>query len=396
MTILFFVFVGFFLAQSWLGALVFLIVMALVILAERLVATYGVLARDFGPGRSASTLPSPVASPRAERRLSQVAARADGNVTIYGSFSPFVGNGVPLDAWSFALDTKRAAEGREVESFSSDEIHDYVLAHLRQIEIAHVTVHDRVFVDGRDLRGDGRFLPHELAPPVSHVDPSLVRALLAEPEERARPYLCLRVSGWRGQLVLTTFLRFVVTRNNLFVELSHSLLTPILAVYQDVDRLLPAPTFGQLLRMAGRSIVHIPVGVFTALRSVYLAMLAPLSRSLRQARQRREITSALRFNYGATTSPRELVSDPRYQRYFQQLDKELYAKVVEKRLLQAITTFLEAKGVDTSELVERQTTILNQGVYVTGGTVTAESIAAGTGARAKAAMTKVRTATERS
>ena len=78
-------------------------------------------------------------------------------------------------------------------------------------------------------------------------------------------------------------------------------------------------------------------------------------------------------------------------------DKELYAKVVEKRLLQAITTFLEAKGVDTSELVERQTTILNQGVYVTGGgTVTAESIAAGTGARAKAAMTKVRTATERS
>lgn len=196
--------------------------------------------------------------------------------------------------------------------------------------------------------------------------------------------------------MLTTFLRFVVTRNNLFVELSHSLLTPILAVYQDVDRLLPAPTFGQLLRMAGRSIVHIPVGVFTALRSVYLAMLAPLSRSLRQARQRREITSALRFNYGATTSPRELVSDPRYQRYFQQLDKELYAKVVEKRLLQAITTFLEAKGVDTSELVERQTTILNQGVYVTGGTVTAESIAAGTGARAKAAMTKVRTATERS
>ena len=144
LTILFFVFVGFFIAQSWLVALVILMIMALVILAERLVATYGVLARDFSPGHSASTLPSPVASPRAERRLSQVAARADGNVTVYGSFSPFVGNGVPLDAWSFALDTTRAAEGREVESFSNDEIHDYVLAHLRQIGIAHVTIDDRV------------------------------------------------------------------------------------------------------------------------------------------------------------------------------------------------------------------------------------------------------------
>ena len=394
-SILFFVFLGLAFAYSLPGALIGLVFIWLVILAERLVATYGVLARDFGPGHSASTLPSRPASLRAERRLSHIAASAGGNVTVYGSYMPFVGSGVPLDAWSFALDIERAAEGRQVESFTTQEIHDFVLAQLRSLEVARVIIDDRVFVDGRDLRGDGRFLAHELAPPASHVDPSLVRALLAEPEERARPYLCLRVSGWRGQLVLSTFLRFVVTGNNLFVELSHSLLTPILAEYQDVDRLLPEPSFGQLLRIAGRCLIRVPAGVVIALGSVPRAMLAPLSRQVQQARQRREITSALRFNYGATSSPREMVSDPRYHRYFQQLDKELYSKVVEKRLLQAITTFLDAMGVDTGELVERQTTILNQGVYVTGGTVTAESIAAGAGAKAKSAVAKVRTAAER-
>lgn len=183
----------------------------------------------------------------------------------------------------------------------------------------------------------------------------------------------------------------MVTGNNLFVELSHSLLTPVLDVYQEVDRLLPQPTLRQLSRIVGRCLRQLPMALVRAPLALGRAAVSPLSRQLRQARQRREISSALRFNYGATSSPREWAADPLYQRYFQQLDKDLYAKVVEKRILQAIIEFLEEKGIDTSELIERQTTILNQGVYVTGGTVNAQNIAAGTGAKAKS-DTKARSA----
>ena len=79
-------------------------------------------------------------------------------------------------------------------------------------------ISDRIYVDGRDIRGDRRFLAGELSVPKAQVDPSVLRTLMLEPEDRARPYLCLQVSGWRGLLGLSIFLRFVVTSKELFVE----------------------------------------------------------------------------------------------------------------------------------------------------------------------------------
>jgi len=112
-------------------------------------------------------------------------------------------------------------------------------------------VQDQVFLDGRDLRGDRRFLPNALGAPVSAVDPSLVRTLLGTPEDHARSYLCLTVSGWRGQLVLSTFVRFLVTPKHLFVEVSRSLLTPLredFGVRRAVDQRGPCALPGGAVR----------------------------------------------------------------------------------------------------------------------------------------------------
>lgn len=371
------------------GALVAWMIVAI----EQLVTTYGVVARDLGPGQIGQAHAPPTGS-WAAHRLDKIARSAGGNVTVYGSYVPFVGSGIPVDAWSFALDTQRAAEGRVAVPFAVEEIHDHVLAELRNVGIAGVAIEERVFVDGRDLRGDRRFLPAELAAPVSHVDPALVRSLTANPEERIRTYICLRVTGWRGQLVLSTFIRFVATKKNLFVEASRSLLTPVLERYQEVDRLLPQPTFRQFMHVVRSSLRRMPVNLFTAPFAVGRAIVGPISRTRRRARQRREITTALRFNYGTTASPRELASDRNYQRYFQRLDKEMYAKIVEKRLLQAMVGFLDEKGIDTHELIERQATLLNNGILVTGGgTINAQNVAAGEGAEAKTRVPRIRATT---
>ena len=57
-------------------------------------------------------------------------------------------------------------------------------------------------------------------------------------------------------------------------------------------------------------------------------------------------------------------------------------KLVEKEILDAIIDFLEAHDIDTSELRERQSMILNNGVIMSGGTVQAETVAMGGRARA--------------
>jgi hypothetical protein len=227
---------------------------------------------------------------------------------------------------------------------------------------------------------------------VPQVDETLVRSLSTAPEDHARTYICVRVKGWRGQLVLSTFLRFVVTGKNLFVELSHSLLTPVIDRYQEVDHLLPQPTFRQLAKVARQTILSAPVKFFVAPFAVTRAIFAPVRRSRHRKHQQREITTARRFNYGPIMSPREAVSDTRYQRYFQQLDKALYSKVVEKRFLDAIVSFLDEKGIDTSELIQRQTTILNEGVYIAGRpTFNNSAIAGGPAARAIARFSKAGT-----
>jgi hypothetical protein len=360
-----------------------------VVVGETLVATYGVVAHDL---RAGVFRPDAVSVPnraKVRQRLEQIAAFGRADVTVYSSYSPFVGSGIPIEAWSIALDIHRSSEGRVAEPFTALDIHDFVLAGLRDGHPAKVEITDRIFVDGRDIRGDRRFLATELSAPRAQVDPGLVRSLTLEPEDRARTYLTFEVSGWRGQLVLSTFLRFVVTPHELFVEVSHSLLTPVRDEFQEVDRLLPQPTARQAARIGWRSLLRLPRSLFRAPGAVVRFLFGPVSDGRRMARQRREIRSGLRFNYGAPISPRETVSDPLYQRYFQNLDKDLYVKVLEKRLLKALVEFFEFKGIDTAELVERQSTIQNHGVYIAGGgSLIAGSVAAGAGARATSGSAK--------
>lgn len=373
--------------------LVFVVALALcwvVVVGETLVATYGVVAHDLHPARfRPNGLPRP-SDPAARRRLERVTEAARGNVSVYSAYRPFVGSGLPVDAWSMVLDTDQAAAGEEVRSFTALEVHDFVRDQLRDLRTGDVTITDRVFVDGRDIREDGRFLPDQLAAPVAAVDRALLRSLTIEPEDRARPYLCIQTSGWQGQLVLSTFLRFVVTPHDLFVEVSHCLLTPVQEEFQEVDRLLPQPTAGQAFRIGGRALRRTPGHLLRAPIATAAHLMGTVTAEVQRGRQKRQILTALRFDYGAPTSPRETVSDQQYQRYFQKLDHALYTKVIDKRLFQSLNEFLESKGIDTAELTQRRTTIQNNGVWVAGGgSVTAGSIAAGSGARATSVISKV-------
>ncbi len=76
-----------------------------------------------------------------------------------------------------------------------------------------------------------------------------------------------------------------------------------------------------------------------------------------------------------------MVSQSNYDDMFQKLDKEMYVKMLEKRILSAIMDFLAEKNIDISEFKEREQSILNNGVIMTGGNLKAENMSVGKSAK---------------
>jgi hypothetical protein len=71
-----------------------------------------------------------------------------------------------------------------------------------------------------------------------------------------------------------------------------------------------------------------------------------------------------------------------YRRYFQQVDRDLSTKFIDRQVLDTIVDFLDAHNVDTSQFAEQRSMILNNGLLVSGGEFTAGSVAVGEQARA--------------
>src|SRR5207253_697991 len=127
----------------------------------------------------------------------------------YGGFSPFVGSGIPVGGWSFALDLATSAESGAqpgVADFPLDDLYQCVESDLA--ELPNVRVERRLFVDGRDVRDDPRFLPDRASRPRTEAPAEMATAIREEPETSVRYFSCVRVVEWDGDLVLTAFLRF--------------------------------------------------------------------------------------------------------------------------------------------------------------------------------------------
>ena len=94
------------------------------------------------------------------------------------------------------------------------------------------------------------------------------------------------------------------------------------------------------------------------------------------------------FDYGATDSIRQAGTNGYYSHYFQKADATMINQMLEGQILNTIVDFLDEHNVDTSEIKERRTTILNSGIIVHGGDVNAQALAVGQQATAKQTVQK--------
>lgn len=85
--------------------------------------------------------------------------------------------------------------------------------------------------------------------------------------------------------------------------------------------------------------------------------------------QREQIAANRNFDFGAVTSVRELASGHDVNRYFLGIDRDMYVKVVQLRVLKHILEFLEMHSVDTSDFARQQLNINNSHTINVAGNV---------------------------
>jgi len=375
------------LGATTLGALMRALVLAWgIVFVSRCLNRYEVLAggmlRDRFDVRTA-----PRGSTRDEKLIGELERHQLANITVYSGFSPFVGCGLDRGGWSFVVDVRKGREditGRRQQPlpFEVEELYAALLETVRALQIPTLRVEDRLFMNGRDVRGEHWILPDDYARPLPWVDPAVVHEYLRVPTHRVRHYLTVQLVDWKGELVLSLFIRFNLVGGSLFCEGNYFLLPPVKEKYHEVDDVSAVPTVAALAREMGMSALAAPFLLVYAPFYVVQRLFGRWTAWLERRATRRMIRNRPMFDYGAATTIRQEGMSGNYRHYFQKLDELMYTKLVQKKVFESIATFLDARGIDTGELRERQATVLNNGVIITGGEIKAESLAVGQGARA--------------
>jgi hypothetical protein len=225
----------------------------------------------------------------------------------------------------------------------------------------NLEIRDRLFVSGSDVREDQRLLPNPMGPPLAWADAGVVEHYLTSPTRQIRHYRCIEIVDWRGELVVSLFLRFAVRNGRLFCELNKLVLVPLKEELHRLNHMGGRRVqFGDVLGMVGRALITTPGLSLQAPRVV----LGPLRRHSERSSSARQVENDPFFDFGARTTALDRVRSTRYRRYFQRLDKEMYDKVLERTVLDVLVETLDAHGVDTAEIAERRTTIINNGIMM--------------------------------
>jgi hypothetical protein len=324
-----------------------------------------------------------------DERLAEALPSEHQNLILYASFLPFVGAGVDLGGSSLStfVDKAKADAGKQTTMpFTIEEFYGAVDTGIMSLNISGLRAEDWYFANGADVRGNKHILYDVDARPFQHLPQDLAAAYSRSSDRQVRHYKWIRIEDWGGELVVSYFLRCARVGESLFVETRQFLMAPLANQYRIIDSL---PECGAALHLTCllKSLVAGAAMLVAAPFLVLIAALDALAKRLaanrrRTGRLRRTMQRLAHHNYGAVTSLRASLAQSNFLHYFQQSDANLYRKVLERKLLDIIITFLDAHDIDTSEIKERQTTILNSGILIQSGNVRAESLAVGHGATA--------------
>lgn len=372
----------------------------ILLLAAALVTEFAYLTSTFRTlqeGLRGGTEAPRAVSGAAEERIALVEGAQCGNVTLHGGWFPFIGAGHQTEVhWSIAIPLRRKDPGR-VEPVSQllgerplDGDHDHIGEHVaidpvdlhRRVRerllslndqalpvnerIAGLSVSDRVVGSGLLCRGNPLLDP-DLKTPYSHASREAVEALIRHPQARLRYYLQVSVSdegppvmsrgrkvidGVDQEVAVSAFVYAAVEGRMFYLQFVLTALLPIDDAYRVIKAKYGRSLAGRLTfsmkRLFG-SVIFAPAGLLNAFR---------LWRTERRV-AKRYLSCIDDFDFSAAISVRQLGAAPWFGRYIEELDVEKYNMMISRVLLDAVTEYLDSKGVDTSSFESRAQNIIN-------------------------------------
>jgi hypothetical protein len=383
--------------------LALLVVAWAIVLLELCVVRVEVLSARMNPRTPRLRLPEDQAL---KMRLDEIARAQSTNVTVYSGYDPFVGSGLDASSWSVAVDldkgkeefgkrrTPKAVELRALRERVTTTVVDSRIEGLAVEDVLHVSgdvVHDSATEVGE--HGDVPILPGgPLTRPVGRLDPGVVRRFGDLASERWRHYQRIQITAWGGEVVMSVFVRFSVVGSRLYAEANYRVLMPVKHEWRRVDELTRVPTGAQILDLLGHAgWSTLPALILAGPRLAGEAWRRWVQEPFQDRRERTALADGAVVDYGTLLTVRQRGGARTSSRHFQRLDWEMWTKLLDRAILDTLVAVLDENDVDTSDLVDRQTALLNHGVLVTaGGSFQAQSVATSggkvvTGAAQKAA-----------
>jgi len=358
----------------------------IIVVREYWIRQYRILAGEmlqdnFDPAR----VPQPQ-RPRVNQRLQAVADRRNGNVVVFRERAAFVGSGRRLGREQLVLDVSRGkinSDGipEEPLPFTNSELHNAFAIAVKSISLRDMRVEERIFVNGKHVRGNTALQRSSLEQPYSRVSQKLVRQAAEHPAPDARVYICAEIHGWQGQLMVTMFARAVHIGGWLYLEWSFYVLPPISKRYMLVDYLYEQSRFTRLRRASAWSLRNtIPAFLFSPFE-VMLEIGRGMSWRAREASQGYCIRRGQTFDYGAVPSIREDACGWGRNHYFLDRDEIMYVLLLQKSLIREIGNFLREHNIDQGEF-DKQAQIIIDASYKNysfhvGGNVSGANISVG-------------------
>ncbi|MFE7757393.1 hypothetical protein [Streptomyces sp. NPDC057429] len=353
------------------------------------------LLHQFATGRT-PVRPDPPAHAARLAELRQQQADPD---IVFSDYAPFVGAGIELDHWSFAIeltpDVDHKADGT-APGFTVPDIHARIRSELLRLgegdaypgdRMHDIRVDDYIVKSGlrlgpsTDWSGTGpgsAFL--ELAPEARREAVAQLGGAPDAPapatwwpdsldlaaQERLRHYLTVRVGSWGNEVVLTVFSRVQVQGGLLFLESRAFLLPPIARAFHSLDEVTPPDSVWDWFELVQRA----SASVFTLVSDAPNDLLRISRTAGRIGRSRvwyeHMCATDQVVDHGPKCSVRELAAEPTFQQLFQEMDIQRFLKSIQARTLTAVRGSLRDAGYATGEYNARANIVFDHSVHVSG------------------------------
>lgn len=315
------------------------------------------------------------------------------NLIISGGYSPFLGYGHDLDSWSFVTNLRKPIDKQNpnIKALSVNSLLSFITQQVKD-SLPEAKFSAKFFVNGCDIRNTSEILPHITAKPNIVIESRQLAIHSIQNASPIRKYTVIEIPIWENHINFSLFIRSSIKQDNLYTEARYFLLPPISSEYMILDSIFARRGFTYHYKIIWLSLLKATVAWLRGPLQIFSWIgkgqtnVAWLIFGNPEDKIKQKNTN---YNYGHTSSIRESFAKPNYHRYFQMLDKDQVHKTLQSVVITAIVDHLEAHGISTEDIKQRQEMILNSGVIVNGGTINTENMAIGNNANIiKRVMTK--------